>query len=329
MIKNKITTIGGATRDIMFYTDDMVIVDNKKDLLRQKLIGFEYGGKIYSQDVYLTFGGGGMNAAVNFAKLGIKTQTILSLGEDLIGQEIKKYLKRHKISTKLIQTYRNIYTGTSFIVNVGKFNEHVIFAYRGANEKMNLNKRQIGKINTNWIYLTSLSGNFKPALDHIFKRVAKKKMNIAWNPGSGQLEMGLKKLAKYMEQTTVFDVNHDEALELVATVKGKNTKNNIKTLIKFLHSYGQKITVITDGHKGAYVYDGQKIHFRAASKKKGLNTTGAGDSFGASFVSGLIKYKGDIEKSLKLAIVNSNAVIMEIGAQEGLLSSRDLKKYNL
>ena len=53
MIKNTVTTIGGATRDIMFYTDDMVLIDNKADLLRQKLIGFEYGAKVYSEDVYL------------------------------------------------------------------------------------------------------------------------------------------------------------------------------------------------------------------------------------------------------------------------------------
>ena len=96
MIKNKITTIGGATRDIMFYTDDMILVDNKQDLLRQKLIGFEYGAKIYSRDVYLTFGGGGMNTAVNFAGLGIRTQAILSVGDDLVGQEIVQDLAQKK-----------------------------------------------------------------------------------------------------------------------------------------------------------------------------------------------------------------------------------------
>ncbi|MBU1203082.1 carbohydrate kinase family protein [Patescibacteria group bacterium] len=329
MIKNKVTTIGGATRDIMFYTDDMLILDNKADLLRQKLIAFEYGAKIYSKDVYLTFGGGGMNTAVNFANLGISTQTVLSLGSDLVGLEIIKYLKDKKISTKFVQTQKNIHTGTSFIVNVGHFNEHVIFAYRGANEKMDLSKAVIKKINTDWVYLTSLSGNFKAGLDNIFDQALKKNIKIAWNPGSNQLKMGLKKLARYMKHTTIFDVNRDEALELVISIKGKNIKNNINQLLKFLHSYGQKITVITDGHKGAYVYDGEKTYFRAASKKRGINTTGAGDSFGSSFVAGLIRYKGNVEKSLKLAIINSNAVIMKIGAQEGLLTVRDLKKYNL
>ena len=64
MIKNTITTIGGATKDIMYYTKDAVLIDNKKDILRKELIGFEYGAKVYSKKVYITFGGGGANTAV-------------------------------------------------------------------------------------------------------------------------------------------------------------------------------------------------------------------------------------------------------------------------
>jgi len=66
------------------------------------------------------------------------------------------------------------------------------------------------------------------------------------------------------------------------------------------------------------------IYFRPALKRKGINTTGAGDAFGSSFVAGLIKYN-DIEQALKLGILNSNSVIMKIGAQEGLLYSKDIK----
>ncbi|MFA6308086.1 MAG: carbohydrate kinase family protein [Patescibacteria group bacterium] len=330
MLKNnKITTIGGATRDIMFYTDDMVIIDNKKDLLRQKLIGFEYGAKVYSEDVHFVFGGGGMNVAVGLASLGIRTQAILSIGDDLVAKEILTYLQNKNVSTKLVQVQQKLKTGTSSIINVGRFNEHVIFAYRGANNKIDLSQAIIKKINTPWLYLTSLSGNFKSGLDRLFEHCQNKKINIVWNPGSNQLKLGLKGLARYMKTTAVFDVNRDEALELAMSVQANNTKNNINSLLRFLHQYGQKLTVITDGHKGAYLYDGKKIYFRAAFKRKGINTTGAGDSFGSGLTAGLIKYKWDLEKSLKLGIMNSNSVIMKIGAQVGLLSVKDLKKYNL
>ncbi|MBT6690781.1 carbohydrate kinase family protein [Candidatus Parcubacteria bacterium] len=329
MIKNTVTTIGGATRDIMFYTDDMLLLDNKQDLLRQKLIAFEYGAKIYSKDVYFTYGGGGMNTAVNFAGLGIKTQTVLSVGDDLVGTEIFRYLKSKKVNTKFVQEHKKIRTGTSAIVNVGKYNEHVIFAYRGANNKINLSPERVKRINTSWVYLTSLSGNFTGKLNNLFSHCANKKIQIAWNPGSNQLKLGLKKLAKYMKQTAVFDVNRDEALELLVSLEDGKVTNNINYILKSLHKYGQKLTVVTDGHRGAYLYDGEKVYFKAAKKRAGINTTGAGDSFGSSLVAGLIKYKWNLDKSLKLAILNSNSVIMKIGAQEGLLTAKDLKKYKL
>lgn len=329
MGKNKITTIGGATRDMMFYTDDMLLLDNKKDLLRQRLIGFEYGAKIYSKEVYLTYGGGGANAAVSFASLGIKAQTILSLGDDTLAYDMLFYLKKRKVDTKLIQKNKNIITGTSFIVNVGKAKEHVIFAYRGANNLIDLSKKTIENIDTPWIYLTSLSGNFVPALNNLFSYCGQKSIELAWNPGANQLKLGLKSLAKYIKKTSVFIVNRDEALELLVSVEGRGIKNNIDFILEYLHGYGQRVTVVTDGAKGAYVYDGRKKYFKPALKVKGVNTTGAGDSFGSGFVAGLIKYKWDLEKALKLGVLNSNSVITKIGAQEGLLTVKDLKKHNL
>ncbi|MBT4349800.1 carbohydrate kinase family protein [bacterium] len=329
MRKNIVTTIGGATQDIMFYTNDMVLVDNKDDLLRQKLIGFEYGAKVYSEQVYFTFGGGGANAAANFAGLGIKAQTILAVGQDLVGHAILANLQNRKIDTRLVQKHSKYNSGISSIINVGSFNEHVIFAYRGANNHIDLSEKIVRKINTPWVYLTSLAGKSAKSLNVLFAHCQKKNIQVAWNPGSNQLKLGLKKLAKFIQVTDVFDVNRDEALELLVGVNKDKVKNNIRFILKELHKWGQKYTVVTDGPKGAYVYDGKKVYFKAAFKKKGINTTGAGDSFGSGLVAGLIKYHGNIEKALRLGIYNSNSVVMKIGAQEGILTAGDLKKYKL
>ncbi|MDD5749827.1 MAG: PfkB family carbohydrate kinase [Patescibacteria group bacterium] len=329
MRKSVITTIGGAARDIMFYTNEAVLIDNKHDLLRQKLIGVEYGAKIYSEKIFLTYGGGGMNTAVNLAGLGIKTRTILSLGDDFVSQDIIKYLRKRSIDTTLVKRQKNIYTGTSFILNTHSYNDRVIFVSRGANNQLKLDARLVKKINSQWVYLTALAVGWQNSLNILFEYCRKNKIKIAWNPGATELKAGLKKLAPYMKNTQVFIVNRDEALELVISSQGRKIKDNIDFLLKTLHACGQSLTVITDGKHGAYLYDGQKKYFRSALKRKALNTTGTGDAFGSSLVAGIIKYKGDLEKSLKLAIVNSNSVIMKIGAQEGLLGARDLKKYKL
>jgi len=329
MLKPTITTVGGATRDIMFYTDDVVFVNNPRDLLRQKLMAFEYGAKLYSDQVYLTYGGGGANTAVSFASLGVRSQCLASIGDDFIGHDLIKHFKNRGVSSSLMQRQKNIGSGLSFIVNSGSHKEHVIFAYRGANDRLDLSPAKLRQIKTPWLYLASLSGKFRGSLNSLMQHVEKNKIKLAWNPGHAQLKLGLKKLTPFMKRTSVFIVNRDEALELLVRGGNSQVKNDIKYLLRHLHASGQRITVITDGPKGAYIFDGKKVYFHPALKRKGINTTGAGDSFGSGFVAGLIRHNWNIDKALRLAILNSNSVIMKVGAQEGLLTVSDLRKYKL
>jgi len=328
--KFDVITIGGATQDIMYYTNDAEIIKNKKNILKQKLIAFEYGAKIISNDVHITFGGGGMNTAISFATLNLKTAAFLNLGRDWIGELIIKKLKNKKVDLKYITQDKNAYSGFSFIINHGNYNEHAILGHRGANTQLKINKNQISKLNTKWIYIASLSGKdklIKINLKNIFENKSKKN-KIAWNPGSAQLKYGYKFFQKYLPQIEVFNLNKDEAIELVSSTGLKTT--NIDKLLEIIHSWGSKILIITDGHRGAYVYNkGKKYFQKALSKTKGINTTGAGDAFGSSFVAGLIMYKNNIEKSLRLATYQSNAVIKKIGAQNGLLNKSQIKKYNI
>lgn len=322
MLGNQITVIGGAVYDIMFYADNVLLIDNRQDILRQKLAAFEYGAKVYSDKVYLVNGGSGANVAVALANFGLKTQLLCRLGHDFLGQDIVANLKKKKVSTKLIQFDHKHQTGLSFVANVGKDNEHVIFAYRGANDYLDLD---VNKINTPFVYLTSLPKNYTKQMDRLFHKISKKKIKLAWNPGTYQLQLPAKKLREYFSQTHILIVNRDEALEILAK---HQVKNNIKELLKNLHKFGQKITVITDGAKGSYAFDGEQVFFQAVKKVKTLNTTGAGDSFGSGFLAAWIKYR-DIKKALALGSYNSAAVVSKIGAQVGLLQASDLKKYKI
>ncbi len=329
MLNNTITTIGSALYDVMFYTDEAVLSYNATDLLRQRLISFEYGAKLYAKDAHFVGGGSGANVAVTFANLGIKTQLISAVGNDFLGHNVIQSLKNKRINTKLIQVKARSLTGLSFVVNVGKELDHVIFTVRGASDNLDLNETVIRKINTPWIYLAALGGNFKPKLENIFQLVSKKHKKIVWNPGASQIALGAKFLAKYLDRTYLLVVNRDEALEILSSQRLK-LNNNVNVLIKHLHKYGQKYTAITVGEKGAYLYDGQKIYFQKALKKKTVNTTGAGDAFASGLTAGLIKYgSSHLDKSLRLAITNSAAVVTEIGGQVGLLKSSDLIKYKL
>ncbi len=321
-----IITIGGATQDIMYYTNNAQIVKNKLDISAPELLAFVYGSKINSDDVHITFGGGAMNTAVNFSNLGLRTSTFINLGSDWFADAILKEIKNKNIDISNITKTEKIHSGFSFIINYGNYNEHIIFTYRGANSNLQISKQKLENINSKWIYIASLSGKdklTKTNIDNVFKVAKNKKMKVAWNPGASQLSYGYKFFKKYLNQTETFHVNKKEAVDLVATSKIKT--DNIETLLKIIHSWGPRICIITNGHRGAHVYDGEKFYYKKAKSHKSKNTTGAGDAFNSSFISGLILYNYNIKKSMSLAMLISANVVGNIGAQVGLIKKDKIK----
>jgi ribokinase len=323
-MKYDFITVGGATEDITFYTKEGAIINNKEDLLRQRLIAFEYGAKIKIDRAYSTFGGGAANAAVCLSKLGLKTAAMVSIGADLRGESLIQNFKDNNVSVEFIQKRQGIETGFSLLL-VGQSNEHVVFSNRADNKKLAVGAKETRELDlSDWIYLTSLSGQWRDVLKGVFKSSAK----IAWNPGHIQLHAGFKSIGKYLSKTTVLSVNKDEAIELVVTnpkYKDKPLKflNNIKNLLELLHGYGVKIVLITNGRFGASAYDGRNFYEQPIIKeRRRMDTTGVGDAFGSTFAAGLKMFNGDIAKSMLMAAKNTASVIGEQGAQNGLLTKR-------
>jgi len=330
-------TIGGATEDITFYTKEGVLIDNKKDLTRQKLLAFEYGAKIKIDKSFSGFGGGAANAAVCFARLGFKSACLCAVGFDARARKIIDNFKKQGVATELVQKIKNKETGFSFLL-VGQSNEHICFSNRGASDELRITPPRQGSggqanyelriiKNANWLYLTSLSGKWQATLDKIFSvRGAK----IAWNPGHRQIITGPKVLGKYFKRTECLIINKDEALELVMSDKKYKNKsaaylNKAKNLLAALICLGPKIVVITSGRQGADVIMGNKIYHQPIIKeKRRLDTTGVGDAFGSSFVAGLELYNQDIKRALLLAARNSAAEISRQGAQNGLLTRKEI-----
>ena len=85
---------------------------------------------------------------------------------------------------------------------------------------------------------------------------------------------------------------------------------------------------MTKGEKGVVISDGKHL-YRAVSKKlKVIDRTGAGDSFGAGFVSGFLQSNENIVFAIQLGIANAAACLKKIGAKNGLLK-KDEKFYKV
>jgi sugar/nucleoside kinase (ribokinase family) len=327
-MKYEIITIGGATEDITFYTDEGILIDNHRDILRQKLLAFEYGAKIVIKNSTTFFGGGAVNTAINFSGLGFKAAAIINLGSDERGNRIFKNLKERGVATNLTAIDFSRESGYSFVVINGQ-GDRIIFPYRGANHGLHLNHSQIKALKTaRWIYISSLSGKYW--LGDLKKIFAVSGPRIIWNPGHDQLRLGVKGLASFLKQTDILCLNKDEAIELAVSdsrykKRGNRYLNNVRNLLKIISAFGPQIVMITSGRQGADVYSGLKYyHADIVKAKKNLDTTGVGDVFNSTFLVGLEKYKGSIERALHLASLAAAKKIGYLGAQNGFLTKNDL-----
>jgi ribokinase len=321
-MKYDFITIGGATLDISFYTQEGILLDNKKDLLRQKLLAFEYGAKIKIERTYYSFGGGASNTAVNFSRLGFKAAAFTCLGKDEQGTKIIENFRKQGVGLKLIQSTKEEETGFSFIV-IGPRNEHVVFSNRGASNYLQVRDSDLIKLSkTKYLYLTSLSGEWANLLEKIFNIEGPK---VIWNPGHSQIVAGYKVIGKYLKKTHILCVNKDEAIELILSIdkyknKPKSFFQKLKNLLVALSECGPHLVIITSGYNGADCFDGTCFYHQDIIKEeRKVDTTGVGDAFHSSFVAGLEIYNGDIEDAMYLGVRASASVISERGAQNGLL----------
>jgi len=278
------------------------------------------GDKINVKKMYFDIGGGGTNGAVTLANMGLKTAVVCQVGDDLAGQEIFQTMKKFKVATDFITTKKKEETGYS-VIFLDKDGDKTALVYRGASDLKKYPATNLNQLNAQWFFVTSLHANLK-LLSKIFSQAQKNKTKIAWNPGSSELDLGQIKLKNFLKETDILFLNFQEAQRL-SQVKTKN----IKKILGVLGELSPKaIIAVTGGKTGAWIKNGVAILWADILDKKVINATGAGDAFSSGFLSGLILYKGEVKKSLQLAMLNSNNVVTKMGAKHGLLKKPPLQK---
>lgn len=295
--KFDILCIGNASMD--------AFVELPKQHLQGNCLVVQKGTKIETKNLSLCSGGGATNTAVGFARRGLKTAIMASVGTDGFGKEIKAELQKEKVDTRYLSKTKNYHTAFSVILT--GFGDRIILVYRGATRHLTEKKAiNFGALKqAKWIYLSSLHA--PPGTTK--KIIAKAKKNhalIAFNPGKTEI----KKRLKGIPSINALSINEEEAKQITGN---KNIKQNLKTLSKIA-----KIIVITKGAKGAEAFDGKRFYSTKSKKIRVKDTTGAGDAFNSGFLSEIIK-GNSIKAALHEGIENSCSVIKYIGAKNKLL----------
>ncbi|MBU0597843.1 carbohydrate kinase family protein [Patescibacteria group bacterium] len=307
-----VISIGSAFQDVYVFSKKFKVVRDSRTTTGTAQM-FAFGTKIELDDILFEIGGGATNTSYTFARQGLRTACISRVGDDGSGKEVSKFLKKNRITDKLIID-RQRRTAHS-VVFLGKKGERTLLVYRGAAHNFSSRDFNLNGIkNTKWLYISSLAGNLS-LLEKIMRYANSHNIKVALNPGKLEIRQNKKKLAKIIKTVKILFVNREEAVMI-----NKRAYGDDQGLLKDLTQLCPNVIAVTEGAGGSLVADGQKHYHIKIKPVKSIDTTGAGDAFGSGFLAGYIKNHGNIQKAIALACANSASVVQKIGAKHGLLT---------
>lgn len=315
-----VISVGDTVVDdfIRLFEDQGKVVDNGKG---DKWLSIPYGMKVPFEKSTVIYGvGNAANAAVNFAKLGLNSSLCTNLGNDEHGREVVRTLDKKDVDTSLIKLQRGKKTNYHYVMWYKEDRTILINHEHYTYHWPHLLKAEIPK----WIYFSSIAENAVDMHDDIMEWLERyPDVKLAFQPGTFQIKFGAKRLKHVYKRSEVVVLNREEAVQ----VTGGNY-DNVHELLDKMHNLGPRIILITDGPAGSYASDGTNRYFMPIYPDVAppVERTGCGDAYASTFIGALIKGYS-LEGALQLAPITPASVVLYPGAQEGLLTTRELKDW--
>lgn len=233
-------------------------------------------------------GGAPLNVASRLSGLGISTEMISKVGDDEKGEKLISYLESKNIKTENISKDPNFTTG---VVNV-KLSESGSATYEIAHpvawDKIEISEAIKNSVkNADAFIFGSLICRDEVSRKTLFELLPEAKyriFDINLRPPYYEKEV----LVKLMEQADFIKFNDDELFEIAEMIGSKH--NSLEQNLHFISEKTNTKTIcVTKGRHGAVLLKDGVRYYNSGFKVKVKDTVGAGDSFLASLIAGLLK----------------------------------------
>lgn len=324
----RIICIGSSAKDIFYPTEKGQLIDTPEDLTSKKKFCFELGAKYQVDDRYESIGGCAANVAVGLSKLGTETYCYTKVGNDYLGKWIIGELEKEGVKSDFVEIEEDCKSDLSAIIVDKKSGEHTIFFNRDANERLEIFPEKIEK--AEWIFVSALNSSefvkWEDNLKKILNSCEENKIKLALNPGQSNIKENVEKIIEAIKKSEILMLNKDEAIEIISRCEIDCFEKDLdeeKFLLKKLKAIGPRVVTLTDGIRGAWLYDGKSFLYTKTVGKNPVETTGAGDAFSSGFLAAYLKEKS-LEECLSWGIANSGNSLNYYGATGGLLDEKEI-----
>jgi ribokinase len=347
-----VLTIGGAMVDTIVTIASDKIEQIKMRNAESSFLLLEEGQKTEAEEIVSSGGGGALNSAVAAARLGHATSIIAKIGQDDKAETVRGLLRNECVDISWLACDEQEPTGASVIISSHDRNA-AVFTYRGANTRLQEQDLPTEAFaGRHLVYVANLSNESADCYPLVVAQARAAGAQIAVNPGIRQLTARFDDFWDSLKHIDILCINRVEAQTLMPRLlqsfgeggaplvvkqnealpplakRGLRNGGYEMTLLKFLGALielGVGVIVLTDGSNGAFIAQGQDLHYRAAQHVVAAATTGAGDAFSATFACYLADTR-DAVRALSAASINAASVVQYVDTQTGLMSRSALEQ---
>ncbi|MCC7252520.1 carbohydrate kinase family protein [Hyphomicrobium sp.] len=349
----KVLTVGGAMIDTIAIIESSAI--ERMALLNAgaSFLLLEEGRKTEALEVSTHCGGGAINAAVCYARLGHNAAVLAKLGEDRRASQIFACLDAEGISHRWALKDPVAPTGASVLVSSHDRNA-AVFTFRGANTLLLPEDLADGAFDVDLVHIANLSNQAAHCFPVIIEKAKAAGARVSANPGIRQLHGHGEAFRASLPQLDILALNRREADEVVSLLdrgtpdgdggldfpgalappplaarglRFESRRMSVRAFCRALIASGVETVVLTDGRDGAFAATAGRLIYCEAHEAHVAGTAGAGDAFVATFSAYAAAGSAPPEVALRAAGLNAAAVLGHVDTQTGLMRKADIEAH--
>jgi len=277
------------------------------------------GSEVIASDFRLTLGSASAIFACGAAKLGHKVTFLSRVGTDDFGRFCLAALREGGVGTNYVVRDPRARTGITLSLSLRR--DRALVTFPGVISSLSYEQIRMSALKgKSHLHMTSyfLQTNLRPSFPRIFKEAREMRLTTSFDPNSDPSHSWGKEIWKVLAETDVLFLNQSEALQLT---RARNARGALQALGRHV-----PCAVIKLGAKGAVAIQGGKIYDAPGFRIDVLDTTGAGDSFDAGFISAYLRGK-PVGECLRVGNACGALSTLKAGGTAGQPDEKTLRRF--
>lgn len=260
--------------------DVYICGDVNIDLLIPNVTCMPKGGtELVVDNMYTAIGGGAALTALGLAKLGISVDFEGNIHSDMYGDYILSEFKKAGVGIKHLHFSEKNKTGIS--LSFTNKDDRGFITYRGTNSEIDLSSVSVEHAGeSRFMHVTGYCGEKHDKYLDLLKRVKKAGVKVSFDLGWDDSGLWYKGITELFDYIDVLFMNETEILHY----SGCDTLD--EAIARFKRD--DMILAVKCGKDGSVACRGAELVKRGGLSVKAVDTTGAGDSFNAGFLCGVL-----------------------------------------